>query len=280
MAENSLPSFGNPPVVETVLGFQFDPIGGLCSGHLGAFWKTLGDEWNKVEDAAPLEPFQEPASEEQKWILPGLASLRISDQPVVRLRIWNRSLDRMIQVQNGRFLLNWIGTGGSTYPRYERLRPQFLDLFTSFRDFVASSVAADSTPQVVVNHWEVTYVNHLPLNLASEALSDTVALITPRLAPPPNFGPAETRTFGGQWACALRDHAGRLYIELRHGRQDSKPDVESQILTLKLTARGPTPAETSLPGPELTIDVGRAAIVQAFSSVTSEEVHRKWDRQY
>jgi hypothetical protein len=50
------PSYLRPPVVETILGVQFKPLRGLQNAHLGAFWKTLGDEWPTVADAPPLEP--------------------------------------------------------------------------------------------------------------------------------------------------------------------------------------------------------------------------------
>ena len=64
MADSSLPAFRKPPVVETVLGVQFDPIPGFSNAHLGAFWKRLlahensgsAGEWRTLTDAPPIEP--------------------------------------------------------------------------------------------------------------------------------------------------------------------------------------------------------------------------------
>jgi hypothetical protein len=39
--EATFPDYERPPVVETVLGVQFDPLPDLCNAHLGAFWGTL-----------------------------------------------------------------------------------------------------------------------------------------------------------------------------------------------------------------------------------------------
>lgn len=52
MDEQNLPSFERPPVIETMLGVQFQPLPALRSAHLGAFWKTLGEEWPVVLDAS------------------------------------------------------------------------------------------------------------------------------------------------------------------------------------------------------------------------------------
>jgi len=48
-------SFRHAPVVETVIGVQFEPLGKMTNAHLGAFWKTLGPEWPNVTDAPRIE---------------------------------------------------------------------------------------------------------------------------------------------------------------------------------------------------------------------------------
>jgi len=37
-ADETLPTFENPPVVETVMSVQFDPLSKLTDAHLGGFW--------------------------------------------------------------------------------------------------------------------------------------------------------------------------------------------------------------------------------------------------
>ena len=54
-----LPKYEKPPVVETVLGLQFNPLSAFTNAHLGAFWQSLGVEaWPTVTDKPPL-PRQE-----------------------------------------------------------------------------------------------------------------------------------------------------------------------------------------------------------------------------
>ena len=117
MDSAKLPSFSNPPVIETVLGVQFDRIRGLTNAHLGAFWahiRALSTEapvWDEVEDAAPLDFTYERFGEEDAWRPIG-GMLKLSDRPETRLRIRSQDKEWMLQVQDGRLHLNWIGRPG------------------------------------------------------------------------------------------------------------------------------------------------------------------------
>ena len=63
-----LPDYNDPPVVETVLGVQFDRLPGFKNAHLGAFWKTLNAaEWPVVQDAPPLAPQFERFDKSVRW---------------------------------------------------------------------------------------------------------------------------------------------------------------------------------------------------------------------
>jgi len=43
--KSETPTFADPPIVEFVLGVQFDKLKALTSAHYGQFWEHLGDEW-------------------------------------------------------------------------------------------------------------------------------------------------------------------------------------------------------------------------------------------
>lgn len=114
-------SYARPPVVETVLGVQFDRVPALSNSHWGIFWKTLDQhEWPNVEDAAPLPNQIERFTDAARWGA-GL-QIQLTDDPTSRYRIRNRLGDRMIQLQNTRLHLNWLGELGGEYPRYETMR--------------------------------------------------------------------------------------------------------------------------------------------------------------
>src|SRR5579871_1174368 len=101
----ALPNYSDPPVVETVLGVQFDAFPAMTNGHLGAFWKTLDQaEWPTVSDSPPLNSQFEKFADFDRWGR-GL-QFQLSQVPVSRLQIRNQSGNRMIQIQNGRLHFN------------------------------------------------------------------------------------------------------------------------------------------------------------------------------
>src|SRR5436309_10921680 len=95
-AKSPLPDYTNPPVVETVLGVQFDRLPGFTNAHLGAFWSKLDtNEWPEVADAPPLQPQFERFTEAAKWSR-GL-QFQLTPIPPGRVQIRNANGDRMIQ---------------------------------------------------------------------------------------------------------------------------------------------------------------------------------------
>jgi uncharacterized protein (TIGR04255 family) len=144
-----LPDYEAPPVVETILGVQFEPLPGLKNAYLGGFWKTLDTaEWPTVSDAPPLPPQFERFTETFQWA-PGI-EFQLIQNPPGRLQISNRDGDRMIQLQNGRLHLNWLGEPGRKYPRYEKVREDFVWALQRFSGFLAAEKLGDFRP----NQWE------------------------------------------------------------------------------------------------------------------------------
>src|SRR5437879_6133366 len=95
MAASNL-SFASPPVVETVLGVQFNALPKLTSAHLGDFWMTLGADWPDVTDAPPLPEEFERFGEDRSWSRLDLLPFKISDRPEIRILVRNKAGDRMI----------------------------------------------------------------------------------------------------------------------------------------------------------------------------------------
>ena len=51
----NLPEFNRPPVVETVLSAQFEPVAGMHSAHFGLFWQRIRAQFPQVEEKLALE---------------------------------------------------------------------------------------------------------------------------------------------------------------------------------------------------------------------------------
>lgn len=91
---SSFPDYAKPPVIELVLGVQFDPIPGFTAGHAGWFWKDhLGVEW-KPSDAPLLDKQLETFGKE---LVPALG-FQIQQAPAgTRLMIHNETSNRLVQ---------------------------------------------------------------------------------------------------------------------------------------------------------------------------------------
>lgn len=271
MNATNLPSFKKPPVIETVLGVQFERIRGLHNAHLGAFWKILGDEWSEVNDAPPIEPVFERFGEES-WERAN-ARFRLIQDPTHRIQIRNAARDRMIQVQSTRFHYNWLGQGGGSYPRYSHMKPEFAKHVETFRAFVTD----ENLGNIIPNQWEVTYVNHLPRGTVWNSPSDWGPVFNGLPGSWQSPTCVDLESIGGEWHFQIPDRRGRLHAQITHMQ---RPDeAGSEMLRFTLTARGPISRDSEDAFAELErgLDLGREVIVTAFYEMTSEDAHAYWE---
>lgn len=291
MANAGLPSFEHPPVVETVLGVQFDRLPKFTNAHLGAFWKWVealkvekwkslaAEQWDEVLDVPSLDPALEEFGDERAWSAIG-AQLKLTQDPSTRLQIRNESRDRMIQIQNGRIHYNWLRQPGAEYPRYEKtIRPAFIEVLKALRTFVAN----ESLGELRLNQWEVTYVNHFPKGSVWNTPNDWAGLFRSLPVSPSSADVACLETFAGAWHYEIPPRRGRLHVEVRHGV--SPPPEHEQALKMKLTARGPMcsgangNAENGAAECD-GLDLGRETIVRMFKNLTSPEAHKHWGLEH
>lgn len=271
---SKLPSFRKPPVVETVLGVQFEPISGFTNAHLGAFWKHLQAEpllaeqrWDQVNDAPLIESAFERFEEERSWSRPQV-TLRLSLVPSSRLQIRNATGDAMIQVQNGRLHYNWIGRGGQHYRRYKFVRPAFDHVYGSFEQFLSRENMDSISP----NQWEVTYVNHISKGTVWNDPSDWAKLFEGLIGTAKRPDEVRLESLGGAWHFEIPEQRGRLHVDLKHAKLTDKD--ANEVLRLTLTARGPIDESTQLSDG---LDLGRRVIVMTFRDITSKEAHAFWE---
>ena len=260
----SIHKFLNPPILETVLGVQFQPLPSMQNAHLGAFWNRIAADWPNITEQPPIELQFERFDAGGTWRRSQF-QLALTQAPPLRLQMKNCSNDRMIQVQNGRLHYNWLRKGdGQEYPHYQTIRPEFENALESFSEFVQ----AKQLGNVEANQWEVTYVNHLPQGTVWAVPADWARLF-PSIAMPAHApSNLSLESFGGEWHYVIPGQKGRVHVQLRHGLADKE-----QVLVLTLTARGPVSAEVPL---TVGLDVGREAIVRAFKDLTSETAHQFW----
>jgi len=268
-----LPDYDRPPIVETILGVQFDRLPNFQNAHLGAFWKTLDTtEWPDVADAPPLPPQFERFAEAARWAKS--LHLQLTEDPACRLQIKNNDGSRMIQLQNTRLHFNWLGESGGNYPRYEKVRKGFVETLQQFLEFAATEKLGDLRP----NQWEMTYLNQIPKGSVWNKPDDW-DFFQPLHSVPNVAGVVQGESFSGEWHFVIPDQRGRLHVQWRHGCK-SEPD-QQEMIVLTLTARGPIDE-----GEDATqriidgLNLGRKTIVRSFKSFMSEDANKHWGLKY
>jgi len=258
-----LPSFGSPPVVEVVMGVQFQPLKQLQAPYFGLFWQTVRPEYSSCRENPPITPQMEDFGRPGAFKEP---EFQVSQMPPLpRAFFEDASGQWLIQLQRDRFLHNWRGgpeDGG--YPRYPAVREKFLSQWSNFQRFVADNELGD----IDVTQLEITYLNHVAPWTDESELGDLF----------PDFRWRETdrllaRPEAYNISCAFTssDSSSRLRATVRPGIHQQK----GNILLFELTVRGVAEKD----GIESWFDHGRSWIVTAFADLTSGKWHKKWERE-
>jgi len=263
-----LPRYSNPPVVETVIGVQFAPLVGYSSSFAGRFWSMyLGQEWPKSTEAPRIMDQFERFDDEALW-----TPLRFVVQPgqANRVQFASTNDERMIQIQDSRFILNWRKQTDQGYPTYQKLLFEFVALFNKFAKFAPEAGLGIVEPNV----WELTYVNHIPRGDLWNSVSD-FSKIVPGLSAVNVSSSSILETMGADWRYMLPNERGRLYATVRHIRV---VDKASEAMLIQLVARGginPEKQQSLAEGLEL----GHEATARCFAALTSSAAQASWGKE-
>lgn len=264
------PEFANPPIVELVLGAQFSPLTKLTAGHFGWFWKELGEEWSYPADGPPLDE-QFELFDHPRWSRPSGFEIRLEPMRAPgRFVVEHRDKDRLLQIQANRFHLNWRKREGF-YPSYRRLISEFEAMYARFAAFVEVA----GLGKIVVNQWELTYIDAFPQEEYWQTTADWSTILPGLFGTLPAAEGLLLEHRAAEWSYEIVPKRGRLHVAARPGRT---ADGQRVALLLQMTARGPAGkggAETLRAG----LDVGHDAALRLFLQVTSEEVQERWGKK-
>jgi len=267
-----LPSFRKPPVIETALSVQFQPLKGMSNAYLGLFWQRVRETYPKLQDAAPIEPqIERFGSDVPRARFP---QLRIAAaHPAARLRMSSEDGHQMLQLQNGRLIFNWRRLdGGQEYPRWTTVEPQFRDAVRELSAFAKDEKLGTIEP----NQWEVTYVNHLIHGREWQSQADWPEVLPGIIGAADAVSSGSLESMGFHTRYTLGEDAGRLHIELTHGFDGPDEDAD-ELLVLQLTSRGGVDDSRDLTAG---MRLGREAIVRSFAEITGERVRRDvWEQE-
>ena len=265
-----LPDFQDPPLVETVLSLQFQPIQGFGLVHVGLLWDKFRHTFPLVEERPPLnavrESFEVPVSRHAEVAIEGKPSLP-------RACFLNESKTELVQIQADRFIHNWRKAGkvSTHYPRYERIRTNFRHEVWEFQEFLTD----EKLGKLAIDQCEITYVNHIEPSEAWERHGQIEGVLRTWTEQRRSFLP-ESEEASIQQRFVIRDDSssplGRLHVSLTPAWRE---EDQSPILVLTLTARG-SPLDDGINGAFEFFDLGREWIVKAFLDLTTTEMHRAW----
>lgn len=272
VSSEPLPEFGRPPVVETILGVQFAPLPGFTSGHLGRYWRDcLDGSWTRTLEAAHLPDQFERFGRPDAWNLPAF-ELHLQPGPRPgRLQILHEDDDRVIQLQDTRFISNWRRKRGAEYPRFRALLPEFLGRYADFGRF--AEAAGLGSPSA--NQWEFSYINHLPQGDLWRTPDDWRGLL-------PGLYPAASAPDGlrfesmaAEFHFEIAPGRGRLHASCQHGRAGEGEGDE--VIVLQLTARGAIGKEDPPEAIAAALELGHRALVRTFVRLASPRALELWE---
>lgn len=260
--------FENPPVVETVLGFQFAPLEGWNIPHFGLFWADLQERYPRFE-------VQPPAGSEIELRFgrnahdPNKPTVDVVGSIPVRCWFFDHSEATLVQVQNNCFFHNWRKvTGREEYLHYDKVRPLFQEAWRRFLDFLDRQKI--QRPKV----WqcEVSYVNHIEKGQGWQTFGD-LHLVLPSWSGRTSDGflPSPDVVMVNS-VYPIANDRGRLQIVVQPAIRQSD---SAEIVQLTLTARG-KPASPESDDLFQWLDLGHDWVVQGFKSYTSKEMHKLW----
>ncbi len=249
---------------------QFARIKDLSGPRMGLLWRRYRDSFPRLE----VHPALDPRFEELRPRPPGALTVKLEQVPTPRVWFVGSNEAHLVQLQQDRFVFNWRRIGGQDYPRYEHVRAEFLKNFEIFQSFLAD----EGLGIAVLNQWELTYVNHIPARSGwnRHGELDSVAPVLAGSGQGDFLLEPEDIALRVRYRMPDPEGVSRLHVAVnpvfdQHG---------NPAMTLTLTARGGLgPDGGGSSSLETRLNAGREWIVRGFADVTSETMHRLWERK-
>jgi uncharacterized protein (TIGR04255 family) len=270
-AAPSSPSFAKPPLEEVALAIQFQPS---ALDLLGAadFRRQVESKFPRLEERPATPPMSEEFTVGPQ---PRIQFEVLASPPMSRLWFLSESGTRLLQLQADLIAYNWRKSpdgvvAGEPYPRYSKLRKELKQHLTTL-DAVKTRDGEPLRP----NWCEVTYINHIP-PLKGGQRPPLNEMLRGVKTPSGGFLPKpEDANWALRFLIPGKDGPrGRLNAVLMAAVRAAD---EVPIWVLTLTARLRTEKETMAEALRA-LDTGHDWVVNGFTELTSDRMHRFWGR--
>jgi len=269
MERPPLPDFVHPPLTEVALSIQFEELSNFRVIHLGSLWEAFSKEtFPRFEEQPPVPTSLEAMGVPQIASGPQFQLLDIPPMP--RYLFLSDKTSFVVQVQQDRFTVNWRRRSISDlYPRFEAVLSEFENLANRFNQFLSNN----NLGEIRVTQAEVSYVNRIETAELPADVDRIVSVLSNRYSDGFLHDPEELN-LSLRFPIFEKDQLrGRLHINARTGALLGS----NNPMNLMLLARG-KPQGNDIKAALDFFAIGRKYIVSAFASVTSKEMHSKWER--
>lgn len=257
----TLPTFDRPPVVEVVLGFEFQPVADFGAVRLAQVATLWQDRYPIVQEQQPL-PMSPPIG------VPGQFPTMFVNVGAPAIRLWLLGEDgsHLLQVQRDRLILNWRHASSDPYPHYDTLRPQFVQALRELTAFVREH----GLGSIVASAVEVSYVNEVVTANGLPSLSGILTAVSDHAH---HLGwPVASRII--QAYNGRSTGSGPAVLTLTADTQGRGPN--STLITL--TYRAAVPVDATEADVMSTMDLGHREVVIGFAESTTNAMHEVWGR--
>lgn len=258
--------FNSPPIAEVAVAIHFDSIRNFSQAYIGQFWNVIKSEFPNTLDQPPMVPINRDKIPQLQTTF----SIEIVGGANLN-RTWflNDSGEKIVQLQNDRLILNWQKNESNKYEHFEPIAEEFLSIFQKFEKFCSENKFEMNN--IVV---EVTYINNIEAESIDQFTNamDMHHLETSGINV---ISPYQQLTF-------RTDPTNELTSEtwLDVAITPLAAQIESKGQQFNLTLTFISKLESSEPEKvEKTLLVGRRMIDNTFESITTPDMHERWDKK-
>lgn len=258
-------SFTNPPIQEVSYSLQYEPNSALHIGYLGLLWDQFRRKFPRMEHLPRL------SHEIERFGVPTPKPLiqLIDEREPPRVLMVSEENERLLQVQNDRFVFNWRRhhNQGLEYPRYTNLKKEYQEAFETFVHFFNEN----GLGEIKVDQVEITNINHI--DASSNNLEDIFNGLNCGVE---LSGDLELESYGFNMKHVLRHDdkpIGRLHTIVNRAIKDDAP-----IFSVTFVARSHLFQSDGANQADIfnIMDMLRNNINLAFKKLTSDKMHSVW----
>jgi uncharacterized protein (TIGR04255 family) len=238
-----------PPVIEVVIGSQFDgPI--FDNSYIYDFYQKVKKDYPVVRENPPLPSIISNLNKpDQTRILQGFNSRRF---------FISTKGDKLIQLQTDRLLFNWRKNNASEeYPKFTNVLEDFLKIY----ELLSNDIKTASSK---INQLEITFIDHISLKdfeLNSYKLSDIFTQF--------NFS-QELRSFDCNLSFPQESINGNLNLSIKTAVNIAD---QNKIIVCESTCRG---NKTSTETHQAWFQKAHAILLECFIDLFTDKSKKTW----